>query len=66
MKKIDENTFRDLEEKIKSPTASVLEELREMERRRKKDGLVPLILTIIGTVAAVVAAVFSGIQLFQG
>lgn len=66
MKQIDENTFRGIEEKIKSPTASVLEELREMERQRKKDGMVPLILTIIGTVAAVAAAVFSGIQLFQG
>lgn len=66
MKKIDENTFQELDGKIKSPTASVLDELREMERQRKRDSMVPLILTIIGTVAAVVAAAFSAIQLFQG
>lgn len=66
MKPFDEKEFIELMNRSKSPTAEILEALNAIERNRKRDGVVPLVLTVIGTVAAVVAAVFSGIQLFHG
>lgn len=66
MKPFDEKEFIELMNRSKSPTAEILEALNTIERNRKRDGVVPLVLTVIGTVAAVVAAVFSGIQLFHG
>ena len=66
MKPFDEKEFIELMNRSKSPTTEMLKALNTIERNRKRDGVVPLVLSVIGTVAAVVAAVFSGIQLFHG